>query len=239
MPNPLPLLIEGLLSLLFPPRCEVCDTLQEPVLCARCREQFSAIAAPFCCRCGLPFDPLAQMREHCAECHQESPPFAAARAAGLFRGSLRLAIHHFKYAGARALAAPLAQFTTEMIALPFPVDCLCPVPLHPRREAMRGYNQSLLLANELGARWQLPVEANLLTRVINTPPQMSLPAEERRKNLRGAFTATPDIRDRHIALVDDVYTTGATLRECSQVLKRAGAAQVLVITVARTVGETV
>ena len=236
MPNPFSLLLDGLLSLLFPPRCAVCDTLQEPVLCARCREQFTAIAAPFCRQCGLPFDPLAHMLEHCADCREEPPPFDAARAAGLFQDTLRLAIHHFKYAGARALAVPLGEFMAGQIELPFAIDCLCPVPLHPRREAMRGYNQSRLLADELATHWGLPVETDWLARVVDTPPQISLPAEERRKNMRGAFTARDAVQGCAIGLIDDVFTTGSTLRECSRVLKRAGAHRVLVVTVARARG---
>jgi len=228
-------LLEGILSLLFPPRCEVCGLLREPVVCARCRERFQRIAAPYCRQCGLPFDPLAKTATHCPDCRDDPPAFDAARAAGLYGGALRRAIHLFKYDGVRAIAGELGRFTLETVELPFAIDCLCPVPLHPRREAMRGFNQSRLLADELGEGWAVPVEAELLSRPRNTPPQMSLPAEERRRNIRGAFSAPGSAAGRAIGLVDDVYTTGSTLRECSQVLKRAGAARVLVITVARAV----
>jgi ComF family protein len=230
-------LLDGALSLLFPPRCETCGTLQEPVVCARCREEFVRIRAPFCLQCGLPFDPRAHALDHCADCRDDPPPFDAARAAGLFQGRLRTAIHGFKYDGARALAAPLAELMAETITLPFPVDALAPVPLHPDRERMRGYNQSRLLADELGARWNLPV-TDVMTRVRNIPPQMTLPADERRRNVRGAFAADA-VAGRVLGLVDDVYTTGATLRECSRVLKRAGAARVCVLTVARATGESI
>jgi len=230
-------LLDGLLSLLFPPRCEVCGMLQEPVVCAGCQAQFQRIAEPFCLQCGLPFDPGARSATHCPECRDDPPAFDAARAAGLYGGALRRAIHLFKYDGVRAMAGPLGQFTLETVQLPFPIDCLCPVPLHPKREAMRGFNQSGLLAEVLGEGWSAPVEAGLLSRVHNTPPQMTLPAEERRRNIRGAFSTTGNLTGRTIGLVDDVFTTGSTLRECSQVLKRAGATRVLVITVARTAAE--
>ena len=221
---------DGMLTLLFPPRCEICGLLQEPVICARCRGTFHAFTAPLCTICGLPLDPLAQARGTCAECSTAPPEYDAARAAGKYADELRRAVHLFKYDGVRALAAPLAAFICETVSLPFAVDSLCPVPLHPARERMRGYNQSGLLADELGKGWQLPVDSTLLARVINTTPQMQLPAEERKRNVRGAFTAAPAVQGRAIGLVDDVYTTGSTIRECSRVLKHAGARQVLVIT---------
>jgi len=227
-------LLDGVLSLLFPPRCEVCGLLQEPVVCDRCLAHFQRVTEPYCRQCGLPFDPLAKAATHCPDCREDPPPFDAARAAGRYGGALRRAIHLFKYDGVRAMAGPLGQFTLETVELPFPIDCLCPVPLHPKREAMRGFNQSRLLADALGAGWGTPVEAGMLERVQNTPPQMSLPAGERRQNIRGAFTVTGNAAGRAIGLVDDVFTTGSTLRECSLMLKRAGAARVLVISVART-----
>lgn len=225
--------LDGVLSLLFPPRCEVCGLLQEPTICDHCRGKFHAIAAPFCTRCGLPFDPLAQSMPECADCRTHPPPFDAARAAGRYADELRRAIHVFKYDGVRALAVPLAAFLAETITLPIEIDCLCPVPLHPARERMRGYNQSALLADELAAHWRLPVEPALLARIVNTTPQMQLPADERRRNMRGAFAAPPAAQGRDIGLVDDVYTTGSTLFECSRVLKHAGARRVLVLTIAR------
>lgn len=225
-------ILDGFLTLLFPPRCAVCETLQEPTLCERCRGTFPTIAEPFCLQCGMPYDPLAHPLAHCADCREEPPPFDAARAAGAFDGTLRQAIHRFKYDGVRALATPLGAFTAETIALPFPIDCLCPVPLHPRREQMRGFNQAQLLAEVIGAHWQTPIEP-LLARTQNTPPQITLTAEERRKNVRGVFAVHGTVQGRTVGLLDDVFTTGSTLRECSRTLKRAGATRVLVLTAAR------
>ena len=224
---------EAALTLLFPPRCEVCGTLQEPVVCARCLQQFAAITEPYCRQCGLPLDPLAKTSGHCAACNDEPPLFDAARSAGLYDGALRRAIHVFKYELVRALATPLAEFLATRVTLPFPVDCLCPVPLHPARERMRGFNQSLLLAEQLGLRWQVPVESQLLTRTLNTLPQMSLPHDQRRLNIRDAFMSAGPVRGRSICLVDDVFTTGSTLRECTRVLRRADAGRILVVTLAR------
>lgn len=174
---------------------------------------------------------------HCADCQSEAPPFDAARAAGVYGGTLRTAIHVYKYELVVALAKPLASFLTQHLELPFPLDCLCPVPLHPTRERMRGFNQSLLLATSVSAQWGIPHEPHLLTRQQNTLPQMKLPRDERRANVRGAFAVGGEVRGRSIGLLDDVYTTGSTLAECSRMLKRAGAERVMVITLARALPE--
>lgn len=226
-------LLDGALSLLFPPRCEVCDTLQEPVVCERCRARFVPITPPYCEICGVPFDPLARGDACCAECREAPPLFDAARAGGVYTDELRHAIHQFKYGGIRALAGPLAAFIAETVTLPFPVQCICPVPLHPERERMRGYNQSGLLADALAPHWGLSVEPAWLTRIKNTTPQMQLPPEERKQNIKGAFAAHAVPAGSALLLLDDVYTTGSTLRECARVLRQAGASAILVITLAR------
>jgi len=226
--------LDGALSLLFPPRCEGCDLLQEPLICGACRGRIVPIGEPCCRQCGAPFDPQARGLDHCAACRDEPPAFDAARAAGVYDGVLRRVIHRFKYDGVQALAAPLAGMMAETIIRPFDIDLLIPVPLHPARFRMRGFNQSYLLADALGQQWRLPVAADLLARVQNTTPQMQLPFDERKKNIRGAFAVTGEVTGRAIGLLDDVYTTGSTLGECSRMLKRAGAARVLVLSVART-----
>ena len=231
------LLGHAALDLLLPPRCEVCGLLQEPVICDACVEQLTPITQPYCRQCGIPLDPRAHTPGHCADCRGEAPPFDAARSAGVYGGALRRAIHVYKYALVVALARPLAAFLTQYLEIPFPLDCLCPVPLHRARERIRGFNQSRLLAEHACNDWGIPHEPHLLTRLQNTTPQMQLPREERRANVRGAFAVDGDVRGRSIGLLDDVYTTGSTLTECSRVFKRAGAERVLVITLARALPE--
>lgn len=225
----------SLLDLVFPPRCEVCRQLQESVICETCLEAFAPVPEPRCRQCGFPLDPLAKTAGECAGCVDDPPPFDAARAAAVFDGSLRKAIHVMKYELTPSLARPLGEYCASHLTPLFPLDCLTPVPLHPARERMRGFNQSLLLAEVIGQAWSIPVEPGVLARVQNTVPQVKLPLAQRRDNIRGAFAIAGEVRDRAVCLVDDVYTTGATLRECSRVLKRAGASRVLVVTLARTV----
>jgi ComF family protein len=160
------------------------------------------------------------------------------RSAGEYEGSLRHIIHAFKYDRHRTLAVPLGRMMVEAgSALLQDADCVVPVPLHPWRQCRRGFNQAADLANRLG-----PPVLKALWRQRLTRPQAGLVAAARRRNVRDAFRISPLLTMRHIAegiggrtlvLVDDVKTTGATLEACARVLKRAGAREVLALTVAR------
>lgn len=211
--------------------------MQQPLICDDCRQQFTAIVAPFCQCCGEPFDARAQSDLLCADCRQQAPPFAAARSAAIYHGSMRRAVQRLKYELIPALATPLGEYLAEHCELPFHADCLCPVPLHTHRQKMRGFNQSLLLAEKLSLHWSLPLQADILGRTVDIPAQMRLTRSQRAKNIRGAFKVKGTVAGMSIVLVDDVYTTGATLRECSRVLKKAGAAQVQAVTLARAMPE--
>ena len=152
---------------------------------------------------------------------------------------MREAIHAFKFGGRRSLAEPLGDLLAGLglSALPGPVpDLLVPVPLHRRRERERGYNQALLVARRLERAWGIAVSADALVRVGATAPQADLDAPARRRNVRKAFAVVrPEIIEgRHLVLVDDVLTTGATAAECARTLAGAGAAVVGVLTIART-----
>jgi len=117
------------------------------------------------------------------------------------------------------------------------MELIIPVPLHPKRLRWRGFNQSLLLARQVSHLYQLPIDPFVLYRNRETPPQTQLTEEERRKNVRGAFAiaSSEALKEKNVLLVDDVYTSGATVNECSRVLVRGGAREVHVLTLARTV----
>jgi ComF family protein len=156
----------------------------------------------------------------------------------IFQKLTREAVHQFKYQNIRVLAATLAgvlhAYLTEH---PISTDVLVPVPLHPQRLRQRGYNQSLLLALELGKLTGIPVHPDILKRRINTPPQARTAGSmERHSNMRGAFTS-PDgkLKDKKVLLIDDVSTSGATLDACASALKQAGAVSVWGLTIAREV----
>jgi ComF family protein len=153
---------------------------------------------------------------------------------------MREAVHAFKFGGRRALAVPLGDLLVETAAGSLPAgapDLLLPVPLHPRRQRTRGFNQAGLLARRLGRSHGWPVREDVLVRTVATPSQTELDAAGRRANVRGAFRLRRPaaVAGRHVVLVDDVLTTGATLSECARCLRAAGAARVGALTVARVV----
>jgi competence protein ComFC len=149
-------------------------------------------------------------------------------------------IQKFKYGRKVALGKPLGRLMARGCK-EFLVTCkaetIIPVPLHPRRLRWRGFNQSVLLARQIGRAYNLPLDCFTLLRKVDTPPQTQLPEEDRRKNMRGAFALSRKtaVKGKCLLLVDDVYTSGATVNECSRVLKQGGARAVFVLTLARAV----
>jgi ComF family protein len=176
----------------------------------------------------------------CGACRARRAPYAYARAAAPFGDVVREALHALKFGGKRAMAVPLGDLLAEAGAtlLPAgPADLLVPVPLHPRRQRERGFNQAALLAERVGRVWGRPVMASALVRTMATPPQTELSGEARRRNVRGAFAVVRprQVAGRRVLLIDDVMTTGATVEACAAPLRGAGAAEVGVLTVARAV----
>ena len=176
----------------------------------------------------------------CAQCRRRAPRFDYARSAARYEDVVREALHAFKFRGRRALAAPLGDLLVEAMEGWLPVGVpalLLPVPLHPRRERERGFNQASLLAWRVGRAWQCPVRNDVLVRAVATHSQTELDAPARRANVRDAFRLRrPElIAGRHVLLVDDILTTGATLSECARCLREGGAAAVGALTVARVV----
>lgn len=160
-----------------------------------------------------------------------------ARAAARYEGPLRDALHAFKFEKRRALARPLADLVLEQCGagLAADVDALVPVPLGRDRERERGFNQARLIAERVAASLDRRLKPGWLTRVRSTASQSDLGAEERRTNVRGAFVAAATVAGRHVVVVDDVLTTGATAAECCRALRLAGARVVGVLSVARVV----
>lgn len=218
----------GLLDLLVPSRCAGCD-VPGPALCGACGARVRRIAPPVCERCGCPG---AWPVRRCVECAGRRLAFARARGAVVYDAHARLLIARWKEGGRRDLAAPLAMIVAEVIAPPA-VDAVTFVPGDRERGRERGHVPTRRLADALGAAWGIPV-VRLVTRTRPSRRQTGLPREERASNVRGAFAAVGDVPAR-VALVDDVYTTGATASACAGVLRRAGARSVEVVCLARAV----
>ena len=196
------------------------------------------LQTPFCRVCGDPVEGMVEHEFSCSWCIRRPPFFDIARSAVRFRGSLRSCLHAFKYGGDTCLSGDFSRLLQACVSTQYGdmrFDAVVCVPLHPSKERDRGYNQAGLLASGLAKGISLESYSGCLERVRRTRTQISLSAQQRRANVRNAFIvkAPSWVEGRRLLLVDDVMTTGATVNECSRVLKRAGAASVHVVTVAR------
>lgn len=209
------------------------------MLCSACSLTLARLEAPFCEVCAAPG--IVGWCSECRELEREATAshsqisLSGIRSPYLMEGLLRDAVHYFKYRNGRVAAPGLAGLLAEYLKdNPLPGDALVPAPLHRKRLRERGYNQAGLLAKELGKLAGLPVEEGLLARTRNTPAQVrSNAAGQRRANVEGAFAGRGDAAGMAVILVDDVCTTGSTLRACAEALTEAGAASVWGLTLAR------
>lgn len=231
------------LDALLPPQCLSCGALaHEPgALCASCWEQVSYISDPHCYRCGFPFEVSDFSRPEetlCGGCSSKAPAFHRARSVLVYDDASRNLILRFKHAdrteGAPAFARWMARTGAGLIA---EADVIVPVPLHRWRLFSRRYNQSALLSAHLADQTDTEFAPSLLVRHRNTQTQGGLDRRGRTRNVQGAFFMGrgPDVAGKRVLLIDDVLTTGATVSECAKVLKRAGAADVDVLTLARVI----
>ena len=216
-----------MLDLLLPRRCLLCGDAGAH-LCPACRAGVPRLGPPLCERCGAPTEwPV----ERCRECSGRRLGFASARAAVPYDDAVRRLVGAWKERGLRRLAVEAASLVADCVPAP-PADVLTFVPADSRRRGERGHHPAERLARELAGLWQLPFES-LVTRTGASRRQRGLTLLERRRNVAGAFTARPvaDI----VLLVDDVYTSGATVSAAASALRGAGAKAVYVVTFARTI----
>ncbi len=225
---------------MYPDDCRICGRAlvrasRVPV-CEACLTPVEPLSEAVCSRCGVPFENERQSdgAGHCGACRLEAPEFDWARGYGAYEGTLRHLIHLLKYAGMRPLARPLAGRLTPLLTQAGPVDLIVPVPLDAGRRRARGFNQAELLARELSRLSGVACETGALRRIRATETQTGLTNQQRRENVAGAFEARRGLAaGRNVLLIDDVITTGATAASCARALKRAGAARVAVVALAR------
>lgn len=238
---------------LLPASCTLCGSplpqLSSVPICNACWTEFPAQAGPLCARCG---DTLAEPLlgppgfALCRACRLAPPPFVRAVAYGPYQGRMKEAIHALKYdhlhPAARALGQMLAEAIAQLAPEAPPEMLVVPVPLHRSKYAQRGFNQARSLAvhalqalRKTHPQWQLTLASSTLMRLRSTESQAGLTFRQRRLNVRGAFTVSDPaaVTMKHVLLIDDILTTGATARAAAQALARAGAASVWVATLAR------
>lgn len=245
-------LTSSALAFLYPHRCLGCEAIiaSEDLFCPTCEQAVCPLVTPLCERCGVPF--LTGPDRSCGRCLRQPPAFARARAWAYYESAahtvqpLSAAIKRFKYGRNMSTGKLLAQLcvmhfgATDLPLGTSPYDLILPVPLSLDRLRWRGFNQSLLLAQAIGKSYRISVDPFRLTRMRPTLPQTRLTESERKSNVRGAFCVVAQngqnsLKRKRVLVVDDVYTSGATVEECARVLYKSGAREVDVFTLARAV----
>lgn len=231
-----------LVDSVLPPRCVVSGEIVERqgMVAPQIWAELDFVSAPCCACCGFPFEFEVEDKTQCTACLAHKPPFETARAALKYNEASRSIVLGFKHAdktfAVKAFTPWLKRAGAHMLA---EADFLLPVPLHPFRLLARRYNQAALMAFELGKATGVPCLPDALLRTRATHSQGHLSAKERHRNVRRAFAVNPRhknmLQGKTVILIDDVYTTGSTVRECSKSLLRAGVGRVHILTLARVV----
>jgi len=234
------------LDFVLPPRCLICQVSTSgaalPWVCQSCWSAITYMAPSICTQCGqglaAPLEGIAATNHRCGACVLTPPTYDRARAVGVYSGVLRELIHALKYQGIYGLAQPLGTLLRQGFPCYWatePPVALIPVPLHRSKLRVREFDQAFALARQLSQGTGIALWPDVLIRQRPTLSQVGLSAAERRRNIRGAFCVQHPQRcgGHKLLLIDDVYTTGATVQECARLLRQAGAAQVDVYTLAR------
>jgi len=234
-----------LIDAILPPRCpftgEIVDS--QGTVSPQAWGELSFITAPYCHNCGFPFEfavPAGSGESLCAGCLQDRPEFSMARSALVYNDASRDFILGFKHGDRTESVVPMVPWLKQAGAdLWVRADVIVPVPLHRWRLLRRRYNQAALIGRVMGKAVGVSFVADALVRTRATQTQGHLNAKERHKNVRRAFEIHPArataIKDKRVILIDDVYTTGSTVRECTKTLLASGAKDVMVLTLARVV----
>lgn len=242
---------EGLLNLIFPLDCRICE---KPIreskgysICEDCFKTIELIDKPYCVKCGKPFlistDLFFRQDKEilCADCKRKKYSFEFARSVGIYHRVLKKCIHLFKYYGEKKLAEPLGKLLIDYLVknqeFKKKIDLIIPVPLHKNDLKERGFNQSVLLSKIIGNHFSIPVEEEVLIKKKLTLSQVNLSKKDREKNILRAFSIDrpEEIRGENILILDDIFTTGSTVEECAKELKKAKAKNIFILTLARSV----
>lgn len=237
--------VRRLLHAVLPVQCASCKMALSgdavPFFCRACWGSIQPLSGPFCPCCGRPFASscaLLYSPDHvCGACRSHHPAYTRAWSLYPYASPLREAVHLFKYNKKVSLANALGALMDRGLIESIQVDVIIPVPLSLTRLKAREYNQSLLLADRVSQARNIPLSYDNLVRIRETAPQTELSRAVRLKNLRRAFAVRrpQDMTGKHVLVIDDVFTTGTTVNECAKALRKAGASEVYVCTLARTV----
>ena len=236
--SPLSQWINSTLAIAYPERCQLCEqhfaATSQGYVCRPCQKLLRRTKPPWCPQCGLPVDSSQPSNSACLNCREANWQFHQARSVFTAQGPMREIIHRYKYNQHEFFEQFLRHCCRQGAALtPTTYTALIPIPLHPTKERERGFNQANRLAEFFGELFELPIKTNLLKRVRFTETQTHLPRPQRLRNVKGSFHCPTGISRNRFLLVDDVMTTGATASAAAHALRKSGAGQVDVLTLAR------
>ena len=228
-----------LLSLLYPPRCPICNEIppQGSLICPECYSSISFVQQPYCYSCGKPL--ASEEQEYCADCISHPKSFTRGFSLALYNSVTKPSLSAIKYKNKRHYLDFYSSETVKIYGELFrqlDFDVILPVPIHPKRQKKRGFNQASLFARQLGSSLELPVCESLLVRTINTIPQKNLSPQKRLENLQKAFAIHPRYQKQslpftRVLLVDDIYTTGSTMEALTRLLNHHGVSNVYIYSI--------
>lgn len=236
-------MFRDIISLFYPALCQVCGKKTgqpDQNLCEDCLKKIKKRLPPFCMKCGrqLPGEPRLEGR--CPDCKKEDPYYDRALSAFCYEGILKNLVHDFKYKKMTSLVKEFVELTLDFMnvhGMDKSIDLVLCIPMHPARLLKREINTSHILARALAKKLNIQYSSRILKKRKNTPPQSRLKRNERINNIKGSFSLRKKgkalVQGKNILLVDDLFTTGSTVNECSMVLKEASSGHVEVITLAR------
>ena len=226
-------MLRKILDIFYPRCCPVCQKIlkdQRRMICPECEKKLRPIGHPRCYKCGKPIEE----GEYCKDCQKHTHIFDQGRGIFVYDGIMRRSVTRYKYYGCREYgdfyAKAMYRYAWKNLNQWKP-DLIVPVPIHKSKERLRGFNQAAYLADRLGCYTGIPVDTDLVQKVVKTKSQKKLTAVQRRKNLEKAFLVTKNIRGKDILVIDDVYTTGSTIDAMAGLLRKRGAKNIYFLTV--------
>ena len=238
-PYPLPSPWKNLASIIYPPRCPICEKIPPRgfLICSSCYASISFVQQPYCYSCLKPLETKEQ--ELCFDCIRRPKSFTAGYALAVYNEVTKPSLSAIKYKNRRQhlnffVQEAVTRYGSLLKSLQ--IDAILPVPIHPKRMRKRGFNQASLFAGALGKALQIPVYDSVLIRTINTLPQKTLSPEKRLENLEKAFSLHPELAHsklpfKKVLLADDIYTTGATMEALTLLLKKSGVKDVYIFSI--------
>ena len=226
-------MLRKILDIFYPRCCPVCQKIlkdQRRMICPECEKKLRPIGHPRCYKCGKPIEE----GEYCKDCQKHTHIFDQGRGIFVYDGIMRRSVTRYKYYGCREYgdfyAKAMYRYAWKNLNQWKP-DLIVPVPIYKSKERLRGFNQAAYLANRLGCYTGIPVDTDLVQKVVKTKSQKKLNAMQRRKNLEKAFLVTKNIRGKDILVIDDVYTTGSTIDAMAGCLRKRGVKNIYFLTV--------